>query len=182
VTAGPGTVTDVIIDMTAFEPRTLEGLGDRELAELLAAALEEQRRRACEIGDPAALIERGFDEGFTAKGEPREPWIEAGVLICPGWIQDKSTLSHTCSFVAIGKTFAWDSDDKIDDKVRHVAGPKRLMRSVTLVAAVEGTEVDQVMSRCTNGVHKMQQVRSYIVRGGELQLVTTRAPKVDRHR
>lgn len=156
---------------------------DIELAQLVSSAIEEQKRRALEGGDTEALVEEGFVQGFNSKGEARIPWLHSGFLVCPGSKQDRSSLNHECTFVRVNDQWVWESADKILDEVRNSPGPRPSMKSVTLILASEGLEVDVITSRTKNAVHEMKSARSYVVKNGELELVNTRTPKAaDRHR
>ena len=156
--------------------RDLTAISDSELSELLALVRAEVQSRAIAAADPTALAELGFQDGFRADGLPRDPWITNGVLVCPGARIDKSASSHDCGFVRIDDEWVWESESKIDDVVRNVAARKVQMRSVTLVAAMDGMTVDLIYATARTGVHKMKSSRSFVVNGNELELVSTRTP------
>jgi hypothetical protein len=157
-----------------FDPTTLS---DLELLGVATAVAEEQHRRALEGADIEAIVKQAFVDGFTSQGLPRDPWLQGGLLVCPGARVDKSATSHECGFVVIGDSWVWESPDKVFDSVRHLPGPKPIMRSVSICTPWEGMELDLVLSKMRTGVHSMKQARSFIVRGGELELVATRARK-----
>lgn len=170
-------------DLSNVTSEDLRVLGDVPLGNLVTLAIEEQRRRALEGGDTEALVEDGFERGFNSKGEARDPWLASGILVCPGSKVDRSALSHECTFVNVDDSWVWESPDRIHDDVRNLPGPRTVMRTVTLVLASEGMEVDMVSSKQRNGVHEMKSVRSFVVKGGKLELVNARAPKTSgRHR
>lgn len=159
----------------------LQSLDDAELSELITAAREELHRRRLEAADIDALIEDGFDHGFTSRGLPKDPWVRGGIVVCPGGRIDRSSFSHDCAFVHIGENWVWEAPERIHDAVRNLPGPKAQMRSVTLVVAHEGLEVDLISSTARTGVHQMKQVRSFVVRNEALELVSARAPKTRHH-
>lgn len=156
--------------------QNLEALSDAELAGLLASVRAEVQRRAIDAADPQALAEHGFREGFRADGLPRDPWIMNGVLVCPGSRIDKSATSHDCGFVRVDDEWVWETESKIDDIIRKIAGRKVEMRSVTLVAVMDGMTVDLIYATARTGVHKMKSSRSFVVNGASLELVSTRTP------
>lgn len=171
-----------LIQVDLGDPSTLERIEDDELGALLGLLLEEQKRRAVEAGDVNALIEEGFAKGFTAKGEAREPWMQAGLLVCPGGRLDKSGTSHTCGFVHIGEDWVWETPDKVYDEVRTIPGPRPQMRSVTVVGAYEGMEVDFITSRTRGGAHERIAAKSFVVKAGTLEAVSVRTSKASSHR
>jgi hypothetical protein len=160
----------------------LASLSRSELSALAAALAAEQQARAVADADPEALCVLGFEQGFTTEGLPRDPFLVGEVLVCPGARVDRSGTSHDCGFVAVGEKWVWEADDLLADEVRHPPGPKPRMRSVSLLAAYDGMELDLVLSRARAGVHQMRSARSFVVRAGELVLVNTRTPKLPDHR
>jgi hypothetical protein len=165
-----------------FPGLDLTSLSAAELSALAASVAAEQQSRAIEAAEPEALCELGFSQGFTAEGLPRDPFIVGGVLVCPGARVDRSGTSHDCGFVSVGEKWVWEADDLIADDVRHLPGPKPRMRSVSLLAAYDGLELDLVISRARSGVHQMKSARSFVVRSGALVLVNTRTKKLPDHR
>ncbi len=152
---------------------------DLELTAVAAAIMDEQHRRALEAADIDAIVKQAFEDGFTSAGMPRDPWMQGGLLVCCGSKIDKSATSHECAFVAIAERWVWESEAKVLDVVKHLPGPKPIMRSVSVCAPWEGMELDLVVSKMRTGVHQMKQVRSFIVRNGELELVAARARNAD---
>lgn len=155
----------------------LPGLGDAELERLLLAVRDELARRRVAAGDIDALVEAGFADGFTERGMPRDPFVRSGLLVCPGARIDQSAMRHECAFVHVGDHWVWDYPDLVKDVVRTLPGPRARMRTVTVLVAEEGLEVDLIVSKVRTGVHQMTQVRSFVIRGGELVLVTARTPR-----
>jgi hypothetical protein len=134
------------------------------------------RERARDRGDLDELLEVGFSEGFDAKGMPRVPWIEAGILICPGGGLEKSSASHECSYVHVGEKWVWESEETLLDVVRRIpSGTRSHQRTVSLLDARDGLDIDVVVSRMRQGVHQMQRSLSYTVQNGQLVIVTSRA-------
>ena len=153
-----------------------------DLRRALIVVQAELQRRAVERADPAALVERGFADGFQTSGLPRDPWIVNGILVAPGAKIDKSAMSHRCAFVRIGSSWIWEQDDLLEDSVRHLPGARGRMQSVSLLPIGEGVAVDLVEARTRNGVHELVGVRSFTVENGELQLVSARAVNRVSHR
>lgn len=159
----------------------LSALSDDELVTLAADVAVEQHRRALAHADPDALTEQGFEQGFTTNGGIVDPWLVDGLLVCPGVLVEKSRGSHDCSFVSVklagaeASQWVFEATDKICDEVRFMPGAKKHQRSVTIVAATEGLEVDVVVAQQRSGQHTMKQVRSFKLTGGKLTHVSTRA-------
>lgn len=180
---GGGTVGGVdVLDTDERIDAWLRGLDERTLRQVISLANAVAQERAVDDADIDALTEHGFTEGFTAAGVARDPWIRSGLLVCAGSRQDRSGTSHDCTFVAVGDSWVWECGDLVNDEVRRIAGPRQSLRTVSIVAPVEGMELDVVVSRMRQGMHQMREVRSYVIRGGALELVTTRARKPDGHR
>ena len=159
-----------------------DAITDADLTDAIVVLTAEQRRRAVASADLDALTELGFDQGFDAEGKALDPWIEAGVLVVPGSKRDRSASSHNCRFARVGDRWVWEHPDRLLDTIRSVDGPRRLMRSVTLVPLAEGDKVDVLDSRTRAAVHELVAVRSFSVTAGRLELVDSRAVRVDRHR
>jgi len=170
-------VVDDLIDLTA--PQVLDDSTIRRALTILAA---EQVRRAVAAADPSALVEDGFRRGFDSKGLPHDPWLQAGVLVCPGAKIDRSVMSHVCGFVRIGNHWVWEHPEIIEDSVRHLPGPTSRMQSVSLVPVADGTAVDLIRARTRQGVHELTAVRSFLVEDGVLTLVSQRAVQRLNHR
>ena len=163
-------------------PLDLSTLDDHELSELLAAAQEEQYHRALSRGDLDALVEEGFSIGFSSGGVAGDPYLRGSVLVCPGSVVEKSTMSHDCVFAHVENEWVWDSPHLLLDSVRKVPDRSRThQRSVSLVAAIEGLEFDVVASKMRQNVHTRTASRSYAIRGGELELISARTVSAAKH-
>lgn len=167
----------------------LSQLSDDDLVALAADVAVEQHRRALEHADPDALVEQGFERGFTTAGAVIDPWLVDGLLVCPGVLVEKSKASHDCAFVSLklagadASQWVFEATDLVTDVVRFLPGAKKQQRSISIVAATEGLEVDVVVAQMRSGQHKMKQVRSFKVTRGELVHVSTRAQvRADGHR
>lgn len=152
-------------------------LTDAEITGLLVELMDEQRRRAAEAGDLDAISEEAHRAMFGAKLRVT-PQLVDGLLIVPGVIVEKSATSHDCVHGSIDDAWVWESDLVLHDDLRHVPdGPRRQQRSVTLFAGLEGTAVTMVTSKMRQQHHKMTSAVTFEVRGGELVVTETRAPK-----
>jgi hypothetical protein len=153
---------------------------DDALADTIAVLIGEQQRRALERNDVSAVIEDAFNRAFSgSKALP--PYLHDGLLIVPGLKRDRG-MNHDCSFCSISDTWVWEHGDVVADDIRHaVDGRHPVLRTITVLPAAEGMEIDQVESRTKSGVHEMRQVTSFTIRGGELVLVSTRARKTNGH-
>lgn len=168
--------------MAENEKNTLVDMGDDELQNRIREALDEQRRRAGERGDFPALCETGFAEGFDSRGLARIPVIHKGLLICYGSIIKKSTKSHDCTFVHIDEHWVWEHPETLHDDIRK--RPERgreHQRSVSILPALEGLNFDLITCEMRNNMHKMQQIRSYRILSGAIELVQGRSIKTDRY-
>lgn len=164
--------------MRFVEYPDLSAFDTHELCELAVLISAEQQVRAVAAADPMALVELGFSAGFKTDGTPLDPWLQGGILICPGARLDKSASSHECGFARIDDVWVWESDSKVIDVVRHVAARHVQMRSVTLIASNELMKVDMIYAKMRSGAHQLKTARSFIVKSGELSLVTTRSAAV----
>ena len=156
---------------------------DSVLSDAVLVLLEEQRNRARDRGDLDVLVDAAFSRGIDAQGRARDPWIEHGMVFCPGSLIERSATSHECTFGHVGEDWIWESPELVTDEVRQSPGAGRhRQHSISVLGAVEGLELDVISSTKRQGLHKMTSVRSYRVRGGELELTSTRSPKVTGHR
>lgn len=160
----------------------LQEASDGDLSDALTAITAEITSRALARADAPALIEDGFARGFNRDGMPEDPWLVAGILVCPGAKVEASAMRHKCAFVRIDEQWVWEADGRLEDTVRHLPGPHPVMRSVTLVAVPPGTSVDLVSARTRQGVHELVGVRSFGVTQSGLELVSARAVKAVSHR
>lgn len=161
----------------------LSAMDDATLWELAAHIAAEQRQRLLAVGDTAAVLEYGFTHGFDSKGHAREPQIAHGFLVCYGSIVEKSATSHDCRFVHVEDAWVWEWPDVIIDEVRKMPDRARMhQRSVTLLAPIEGLEIDIVTSQMRTGAHRMVKTTSYRVHAGALEVVRARAVSTNQHR
>jgi hypothetical protein len=158
-------------------PAELTVLNDRDLSDLIALAQDEQRRRAIEQGDLDALIELGFADGFSPRGESKDPWLVGGLLVCPGYRKQSGGLSYRASFVSVDGVWVWQCDAMLDDVVRSPSGRQHEVTTVTVIAVSEGLEYDVVRIKSKAGGRDMGGSKSYRISGGRPVVVSTRQPK-----
>jgi len=144
-------------------PFDLRALSDAELSQLAATVAVEQYDRALAAGDPAAVVSEAFRWGFTVRGVA-PPRIVGAYLVCPGQLQGRPE-HHDCTFVSVDGVWCWEHEFRLDDEVSR---DERGQRSVTLLAATEGMECTQVVSRCRRGTHTARQQLAWRVEGGVL--------------
>lgn len=149
-------------------------MSDLDLWELAALVRAEQARRLREVADPHTLTSEAFGRGFNTQGVALEPVLISGMIVCHGSRIDKSASSHECSFVKIDDQWVWESPNLVSDDVRNAAERRVIMKSVSLVPAIEGTKVDFISSRCKSGVHEMRKCVSFEVADGALVPVSSR--------
>lgn len=154
---------ELSIDVSDLETSQL-----KKLLETINAELYERSLAEC---DPEALIRLGFAEGFTSKLAPVRPWVAGGILVAPGYKKESSAFSHRCSFIKINDTWAWESEHKILDEIR--SGGK-LMQSITLIALMDGFQVDVLTSKARNSVHVLENIISYTYENNNLVQVSSR--------
>jgi hypothetical protein len=177
-----------VVDVTAeradlrLDLEDLSGLTDGDLRRALLVLQAEERRRALERCDPAALVEEGFAKGFASNGMPRDPWVVGGILVCPGAKLDRSAMNHRCAFVRVDSAWVWEHPDLLEDVVRHLPGAQSRMQSVTLVPVGEQCAVDLIEARTRNGVHELVGIRSFTVSDDDLLLVSQRSVGKVSHR
>ena len=158
---------------------------DDELAIGTALIGAEVLRRAINAGDPTVLLDDVFvSGGFDSRGNANPPWFTAdGILVCPGSKTSKSKNSHDCVFVSIDGEWAWTHPQSLGDQMRTITfNGRTIVQSVTLVAPVEGAEVDVVASSARSGPRKKKNVTSYTVVSNTLLNVGKRARTVPGHR
>jgi hypothetical protein len=159
-------------------PDDIVVLTDSELADLIALAQDEQRRRAIANGDPDALCELGFEVGFDSKGVAKDPWLVGGLLICPGFRRQPGALAYRACFVSVGGTWVWQCDEMLADVVRSVTGRQHEVNTVTVIATCEGLEYDVVRIGSMAGGRDLGGTKSYKISGGKPVVISTRTPQV----
>ena len=161
-------------------------LSDVDLAAMIAECQSQLHERALASCDPEALMDEAHKHGFNARGMPYDPYLVgeegSGILVCMGTRIDKSSTSHDCSFVSVDDEWVWEHEDIIEEEIRRPAGPKPVMRSVTLIPAHEGMKFDVVTCTASMNVHNVKHVKSFEVRDRQLVVVGSRAPKKSGHR
>lgn len=141
-------------------------MSDTELAELAVVVKGEWHRRAVEQGDVEALCEQGFAHGFNRDGTARDPFVVGQVIVCPGGKVGSSAMTHRCRFVAVGKQWVWEADDKMWDEIRFL--DKNSMQSVSLLPYEEGLELQVISSKAQRGAHERQKIDGFIAQNGHL--------------
>ncbi len=158
--------------------RVLDRLDGDDLANVAEAARQLQRERAVARGDLDAIIAAAFESGFGTDGLGLLPWIEdgpdGGVIVCPGSIVSKSRTNHRCRFVSVDDTWIWESTELIREDKRSNPGRDDGFQAVALLPVVTGMELDVVSGKARRGMHSVDRVVSYEVRGGELVEVSQR--------
>lgn len=170
------------IDVMAFSPYfinpgllsddVLHEATDDDLSSTVLAIHAEQARRALESGDPAAIAEEAFEgDGFgTSPSSVKLPYIYQGFLVCPGLKFFKSQTAHDCTFISIGEVWSWEHPEQVYDEMRQLPGQKKVLRSVSIIPALEGMEFDVVSSTSKSGARcQMKSVRSFEIKGGDLR-------------
>ena len=158
--------------------RVLDRLDGDELANLAEAARQLQRERAVARGDLDAIIAAAFESGFGTDGLGLLPWIEGGpegVIVCPGGLVAKSRTNHRCRFVSVDDSWIWESPELIREDKRSNPGRDDGFQAVALLPVVTGLELDVVSGKARQGMHSVDRVVSYEVRGGELVEVSQRS-------
>jgi hypothetical protein len=159
---------------------TLNNATDHEIAQIVDALRSTQHARALSRGDLEELVEVGFAKGFDSKGHAKNPWVEQGVVICPGSVDKRSAASHECAFVHVGDSWIWESEILLVDDVRHtVLGTHAQQRSISLLDASNDLELDFIKSKERQRAHTRVSVTSYRVQDGDVVLVPTRSLRTD---
>ena len=173
----------VVVVNTDDAVALLSEADEGELRAALVVLEEALRERAKSRGDLDTLIEVGFNDGFSSSGHAKDPWIESGVVLCPGSGVEKSALSHDCTYVSVEGSWVWESEETLLHEVRHIpAGPRRHQRTVSLLDAREGLCFDVVHCQMRHSVHQLRAASSYVINNGAVELVSTRAVKAPSHR
>lgn len=126
-------------------------LGTDELRLIIEICSQELSDRARERGDIGSVIEHAMEVGFDQKGFPRQPWTDGDLLIVPGGWVGGLRGTHRCRFGAIGDQWVWQLDNVVGDQMRRLPDS---LRTVTVLPALPGTELDIVTSQCRSGVHR----------------------------
>lgn len=153
---------------------TVRALSDTELHHLAEVVRQVQIERAIDGGDHDAIIAAGFESGFGRDGLGVLPWVEGGVIVCPGGMVSKSKTNHRCRFVSVDDVWVWESGLLLREDKRSSPGTTDGFRAVALLPLVDGTELDVVTGRARSGQHAVDHVVSYEVRAGDLVEVSQR--------
>jgi len=154
--------------------RVIDRLDEDELTNLGAVVRQIQSERAVARGDLDEIIAQAFETGFGKDNLATLPWVEHGVLVCPGGLVWNSRASHNCRFVSINNTWVWDCFELIREDKRSITGKKDGFRAVALVPVTEGLEVDAVTGKARAGQHSVDRIISYEIRKGKLVEVSQR--------
>lgn len=155
----------------------LARLDDSELVNVSALAAQMQSERAVARGDLDAIIADAFEVGFGKDNLAHQPWVNEGVVVCPGGLVWKTKMSHNCKFISINNTWVWDCMELIKEDKRSITGKNDGFRAVALVPAIEGMQVDAVVGKARAGQHSMVKAISYEIRKGKLVEVAQRNVK-----
>jgi hypothetical protein len=154
-----------------FQQDYIVNLTDSQLQELITLANAELYTRNIANSDPDSLIKLGFEKGFTTKLTPVQPLIHNGILIAPGYKKESSVFSHKCSFIKVNDSWVWESDHKILDEIRS---NNKLLQSITLIALMDGFQIDVLTSKARNSVHVLENIVSYNYEEGVLFKTSSR--------
>ncbi len=157
--------------------RVLSRLDGDDLSNLGEVVHQIQRERAVAEGDPDAIIDEAFEEGFGPDGMGHPPWIEGSVIVCPGSIINKSKTNHRCRFISVNDTWVWDSAEVMREDKRSTPGSQDGFRAVALVPVLNGMTLDVVTGRARSGQHQVDKVISYKVKRNKLVEVAQRNVK-----
>ena len=156
--------------------KPLGSLDDHQLAELVAAALSEQRRRAVSSGDPDSVADAAFDTAFDASGVARNPALSGALVICPGSLvgTSKSSGSHDCVFIHATEqqsdgAWVFEHPERLSDRIRHISVRGRdVQQSITVLPVTEGLKLQRIVSKARGGKHERQSVTAWQVKDGAL--------------
>ncbi len=154
---------------------TVRELDDDQLRDLAALVRDVQIERAIAGGDHDAIVAAAFDAGFGRDGLGVLPWVEGGVIVCPGGLVASSRSSHRCRFVSVDDVWVWDSGLLLREDKRATPGTSDGFRAIALIPRVDGTALDVVSGRARSGRHAVHHVVSYEVRRGTLVEVSQRS-------
>jgi len=171
------------LDMEAMQREAIAGLvhdlSDDDLHHVADLIRQLQTERAIADGDHDAIINAAFEIGFGRDGLGVLPWVEGGLIICPGGMVSQSRASHRCRFVSVDDCWVWDSGMLLREDKRSSPGTDEGFRAIALLPLVNGLELDVVAGRARQGQHSVEHVVSYAVRGGELVEVSQRKVKAN---
>jgi len=171
----PHRCVSTLLNVTSPVVGLLASLSDAQLSDVLTAAAAEMKSRALAGDTVSAVVERAFDKQASLR--QCDPYIDSGLLVCPGVKTTASTSSHDCVFAAIGDTWVWDYPDMVYDERRNiVVGSTPLRMSVTLVTAIPGMVVDLVRSKARSSpkCHALTVTTFTVTPGRQLAKTATR--------
>jgi hypothetical protein len=157
----------------------VSSLSIAELDSLRMVCIEEISQRTVDNSDTGLVIASAFE--FFPSGLALEPYIKNGFLVAIGYKYEKGKNSHSCSFLNVGSNWVWEHPDKIQDMIKGVPG-KAGMRSVTLLPALEGLELDQITMKMRSGVHEVKTVSSFQIINGSVVKTASRNRTASKHR
>ena len=157
----------------------VSSLSIAELDSLRMVCIEEISQRTVDSSDTGLVISAAF-EAFPS-GLNIEPYVMNGFLVAIGYKYEKGKHSHSCSFLNVGSSWVWEHPDKIQDLIKGVSD-KSGMRSVTLLPALEGLELDQITMKMRGGIHEVKSVSSFQIINGSVVKIASRVRSASTHR
>lgn len=182
LTVKPTTPT-VKLDLSA-----LNLLTDLELDSVRTEIYQIKIERLKQLTDPESVIEQAFGSAFYPDGLPKAPFMLHGFIVCAGATIQKSSMSHRCRFISVRMSelssprWSWESEAKVSDKVLRASMPHAGVRTVTLLAPVEGMILDQVSMQASSGQHTPKKSQSFQYANGLLLPSGIRAITPSGHR
>jgi hypothetical protein len=129
-----------------------------------------------------------FGAGFDHHHAALLPWMEDGLLVCPGSVLG-TAVSHRCRFVALDGRWCWEHPMAIYDEIRRTETLRPRFASVTLVGIEPGSEIVVVDSTVRRAVHRMTRTVVMVLENGALTVVhvgtramSKRRPELPEHR
>lgn len=111
------------------------------------------------------------------------PYIEDGLLYCPGIKTSRSSLAHKCTFVSIGNKWCWENDNKLKDEMIFTQNELgKTVNSLTILPLEEGTILDVVHCKASGVEHKVINVQTYEIIDNVLVVVKSRKINFSTHR
>ena len=111
------------------------------------------------------------------------PYIEDGLVYCPGIKTSRSSLAHKCTFISIGNKWCWENENKLKDEMIFTQNELvKTVNSLTILPAEEGTILDVVHCKATGAEHKVISVQTFEIMDGSLVVVQSRKINFSTHR
>ena len=111
------------------------------------------------------------------------PYVEDGLVYCPGIKTSRSALSHKCTFISVSNKWCWEDESKLSDEMIFTQNDSgKTVNSLTILPLTEGLVLDVVSCKASGSAHKVISVRTYEIIDGNLISIKSRNINFSTHR